>query len=102
MKLKRTRLRPTLSGGFFVWQWNPPGRKARGWPVPPPFDRWLVAGWNRVMCRVQGHDDILWHVAQSGWSSEHAACGHCCTLLTACTGFAGGRRHTTTKENTTA
>lgn len=76
------KLRPVRIGAFLVW-----GQRG-GWRVPQPFDRWLVATWNWVACRLIGHDDTLYHLNLDG---RH--CSNCCKPLTHCTGYALNKRH---------
>jgi hypothetical protein len=71
-------LHPVRDGKFLVWGPD-------GWHIPDPFAHWLVAAWNHVACRLFGHEDVMFHMYDSGeWSDRD--CVYCCKPLSACTG----------------
>ena len=43
--------------------------------------------WNRVACKLYGHDDLLFHLYESGIHDDGPPhCSSCCAPLTACVG----------------
>lgn len=51
--------------------------------LPERVQRIIVRVVNRISCRLWGHDDLMWHVAQSELSS-HPECVQCCEVLYEC------------------
>ena len=65
-----------------------------GLMLPEWLLRLAVRLWNHAACRVLGHDDVLWHLAEHDPSFPYAPeCTHCLAPLRGCTGTGMHQRH---------
>lgn len=54
-----------------------------GW-LPDQTQRWIVALWNEIACRIFGHNDVLWHLRDVLPRDESVECVDCLAPLTGC------------------
>lgn len=65
-------------------------RAVYGWHhglmLPMGLTHILAQAWNAMACRIWGHDDVLWHLAEARHQpSAQRVCCYCCKDLTGCT-----------------
>lgn len=72
------------------WLWTARPKRLVWWSfVPMPLKRAFVQRMNVRHCARTGHDDLMWHLNESGdWLAKDVpTCINCLVPLTACSGY---------------